>query len=96
MCNKKVVDDETSGSYRCFSCDDAVVIPALRYLFSCVFIDYTGEVIAQIYGDQGDKLLGMSASELDGLDRDKFKTLLDYQITYKVISMGDKKYCKTL
>ncbi|AFZ79330.1 hypothetical protein BEWA_021780 [Theileria equi strain WA] len=83
MCFKKVIIDEDSNIYRCIACDDAVVTPVLRFLFTCLFIDYSGQIICNIYGENGTKLIGMTEQQLDALDKDKLKNALDFVATHK-------------
>ncbi|KAK2196691.1 bifunctional Replication factor A [Babesia duncani] len=95
MCTKKVVAEESTGSYRCFSCDDALVVPQFRFIFTCALIDYTGQVWANVYGDlglyiftckslTGDKIIGQSAAELSKMETKELKKIMEYDILHKV------------
>ncbi|ORM41888.1 Replication factor A protein 1 [Babesia sp. Xinjiang] len=83
MCSKKVIMNEDTNRYQCIVCGDASVVPVLRYIFNCNFMDMTGRLSAQITADMGDRLLGKTAQELDAMDPDKLKHFCDFEATHK-------------
>lgn len=82
-CFKKVVVEQDSGVCRCITCDDAIVTPVLRYIFSCVLIDFSGQIVTTVYGENGRKLLGYSEQELDSMDKEQLKNTLDFGVLHK-------------
>ncbi|EDO08074.1 Replication factor-A C terminal domain family protein [Babesia bovis T2Bo] len=81
MCSKKVVMDEDTNRYKCIACSDISVEPVPRYIFSCNFMDATGKINAQITAENGEKLLGKSAKELENMDPDTLKRFCEFDAT---------------
>nr|PVC51837.1 hypothetical protein MACL_00001253 [Theileria orientalis] len=87
-CHKKAINEQDSNVYRCISCDDSIVQPEPRYSFSCVLIDFSGQIVTTVYGDMGKKLLGLSERELDGMDSEQLKNTLDFDVLHKDLKVS--------
>ncbi|KAI8320558.1 replication factor-a protein [Martensiomyces pterosporus] len=63
-CNKKVVEDQTTGQWRCEKCERSYPAPEYRYIFSINVSDETGQNWLQCFNDIGEQLLGCSANDM--------------------------------
>lgn len=76
-CNKKVV--QMGDSWRCEKCDMSYEKPQYRYIMSLSIADHTGTIWIQMFNDQTQELLGISADDLQNLDKDsaQFKEIFN-------------------
>ncbi|KAJ2792775.1 Replication factor A protein 1, partial [Coemansia guatemalensis] len=63
-CNKKMIEDSTSGQWRCEKCQRSFAAPEYRYLFSLNVSDETGQNWLQCFNDSGELILGCKAGEM--------------------------------
>ncbi|XP_952276.1 replication factor A-related protein, putative [Theileria annulata] len=81
-CYKKVVEEQ-ENVWRCITCDDSIVTPVLRYIVTCVFVDFSGQMVSTVYSDNGKKLLGYTEQELDAMDKEQLKNTLDFDVLHR-------------
>ncbi|KAJ1955977.1 Replication factor A protein 1 [Dipsacomyces acuminosporus] len=63
-CNKKVVEDQTTGQWRCERCERSFAAPDYRYIFSANVSDETGQNWLQCFNEIGQQIIGCSANEM--------------------------------
>ncbi|KAJ2348518.1 Replication factor A protein 1, partial [Coemansia sp. RSA 2618] len=63
-CNKKVVEDASTGQWRCEKCDKSFAAPEHRFIFSVNVSDETGQNWLQCFNATGEQLLGCTANEM--------------------------------
>ncbi|KAJ2476184.1 Replication factor A protein 1, partial [Coemansia sp. RSA 2320] len=68
-CSKKVVEDPSSGQWRCEKCERSWPAPDHRYIFSANVSDDTGQNWLQCFNEVGEVLLGASANDMMELQR---------------------------
>ena len=67
-CQKKLFQNEMNGTWECPRHNDTQIPSAdWRYLFSIKLADYSGALMASVFGEVGEKLFGKSATELKDL-----------------------------
>ncbi|OTF77869.1 replication protein A 70 kDa DNA-binding subunit-like protein [Euroglyphus maynei] len=66
-CQKKISDNDGSGTYYCSKCDRTSVTFEWRLMISILLTDASGSFWATIFQDQAEKLLGKSVTELSRL-----------------------------
>ena len=64
-CNKKVTD--VGGSWRCEKCEQQFAEPRYRYILSASVCDFSGQTWVTLFNDEGEKLLGMTANQMEAL-----------------------------
>jgi Replication factor-A C terminal domain len=67
-CKKKVVDDY--NAYKCERCDKAFDQAVPTYHFAVVISDFTDSQLLNVFGDAGDAIIGMPASEFFKINED--------------------------
>uniref|UniRef100_A0A7S2JN56 Replication protein A subunit n=1 Tax=Cyanoptyche gloeocystis TaxID=77922 RepID=A0A7S2JN56_9EUKA len=65
-CKKKVTGDENNG-WRCEKCDKSYDRPKYRYMLSLSLNDSTAGCWVSAFGDDGTKILGLTADDLQAL-----------------------------
>lgn len=78
-CNKKVVE-ETDSSWRCEKCNIVMEKPVYRYSLGMTINDYTGQIWVTGFEDVGQKVIGMSANELQDYEinnTDMFEQIIE-------------------
>ncbi|EMG51139.1 RFA1 Replication factor A protein 1 [Candida maltosa Xu316] len=63
-CNKKLVFEETAGTWRCERCNNSYDQPNYRYIFTCSVVDSTGQLWLTLFDEQAKKLLEVDANEM--------------------------------
>ncbi|KAJ2120471.1 Replication factor A protein 1 [Coemansia sp. RSA 720] len=63
-CSKKVIEDASTGQWRCEKCERSFASPEYRYIFSVNVSDETGQNWLQCFNEVGEQLLGCSANEM--------------------------------
>ncbi|KAI0032815.1 replication factor-a protein [Vararia minispora EC-137] len=63
-CNKKVVEDQSSNTWRCEKCEKSWDSPEYRYIISMAVADHTDQMWLQGFNDAGVAVLNMSADDL--------------------------------
>lgn len=79
-CNKKVIEDDASGQWRCEKCERTYPSPQYRYIFSMNVNDHTGQCWLQCFNEIGEQLFGKPADHLIHMkqeDEVEFKKLVD-------------------
>jgi len=71
VCKKKVIDEETG--YKCFTCNRLFTIAQPTWGFSVRISDYSDSAIFNVYGEQGDLIMGMQAVDYFAIKDDKIK-----------------------
>ncbi|KAJ1809120.1 Replication factor A protein 1 [Coemansia sp. RSA 2599] len=81
-CNRKVVEDSSTGQWGCEKCARSYPAPEYRYIFSINVSDETGQAWLQCFSDVGQLILGQSANtmkqyEMDMAMKSQFKKVVD-------------------
>ena len=63
-CNKKVVENNVPGEWRCERCDKTHPRPEHRYIMSINVSDHTGQIYLSCFDDVGRMIMGMSADQV--------------------------------
>ncbi|KAJ1935416.1 Replication factor A protein 1 [Linderina pennispora] len=63
-CNKKVIEDPSTGQWRCEKCQKSFPAPNHRFIFSINVSDETGQNWLQCFNDIGEQLLGCTANDM--------------------------------
>ncbi|KAJ1942092.1 Replication factor A protein 1 [Linderina macrospora] len=63
-CNKKVIEDPSTGQWRCEKCQKSFPAPNHRFLFAINVSDETGQSWLQCFNDIGEQLFGCTANEM--------------------------------
>ncbi|KAJ1645351.1 Replication factor A protein 1 [Coemansia asiatica] len=81
-CNRKVVEDSSTGQWGCEKCARSYPAPEYRYIFSINVSDETGQAWLQCFSEVGQLILGQSANtmkqyEADPASSSQFKKVID-------------------
>lgn len=77
QCNKKL-QENGDGMWRCERCQDDNVTPVYRYMLSMQMCDFSGASWMSVFDEIGNKMLGMSADELNAKDDAEKPKYMDF------------------
>lgn len=82
-CNRKLIDVNNTGLYRCERCDKEYSEPNHRYIASVSVIDSSGQMWLTLFDEEANKLVGMNANELLKLKDDPFSEFSEIMSSFE-------------